>query len=105
MKLSATFSELKQLFPLERVADLCHVDYYKMYMVPDDEVFNLSENDFLRIGMLEKPIHPRPTSITLGPMAKKSVGRPYNFNDLSPHDQWEIDKELGILDWDGNPLT
>lgn len=27
--------------------------------------------------------------------------RPENFNSLSPAEQWEIDKRLGILDWDG----
>jgi hypothetical protein len=27
--------------------------------------------------------------------------RPANFLDLSPQEQWEIDKRLGILDWDG----
>jgi len=27
--------------------------------------------------------------------------RPSNYADLSAQDQWTIDKELGILDWDG----
>jgi len=27
--------------------------------------------------------------------------RPSNFEKLSVEDQWEIDKKLGILDWDG----
>lgn len=32
---------------------------------------------------------------------RQSRRRPDNFNDLSPRAQWEIDKQLGILDWDG----
>jgi len=27
--------------------------------------------------------------------------RPKNYGSLSPREQWEIDKKLGILDWDG----
>jgi hypothetical protein len=43
----------------------------------------------------------------LATTTKTSVGmqqakrRPANYNDLSPREQWEIDKQLGILDWDG----
>jgi hypothetical protein len=33
--------------------------------------------------------------------AQKAKQRPANFNSLSPREQWEIDKRLGILDWDG----
>jgi hypothetical protein len=29
-----------------------------------------------------------------------SLKRPDNYSQLSPREQWEIDKELGILDWD-----
>jgi hypothetical protein len=28
--------------------------------------------------------------------------RPSNFYDLPPEEQWSIDKQLGILDWDGS---
>jgi hypothetical protein len=34
-----------------------------------------------------------------------SFQRPRNFFDLSPREQWDIDKRLGILDWDGEGLT
>lgn len=27
--------------------------------------------------------------------------RPPDFESLAPSEQWEIDKKLGILDWDG----
>ena len=39
---------------------------------------------------------------SLGPQAKQSLKRPNNYEQLSPQRQWEIDKELGILDWDGD---
>lgn len=34
-------------------------------------------------------------------MGIQSLKRPDNFNELSAKEQWEIDKSLGILDWDG----
>lgn len=34
----------------------------------------------------------------LGDRAKK---RPANYAELSAEEQWAIDKELGLLDWDG----
>jgi hypothetical protein len=34
-------------------------------------------------------------------MARRARGRPANFMGLPPQEQWAIDKELGILDWDG----
>jgi hypothetical protein len=33
---------------------------------------------------------------------ERMLGRSDNYFDLSPRDQWEQDKELGILDWDGS---
>ena len=33
--------------------------------------------------------------------AERALMRPHNFDKLPPEEQWEIDKELGILDWDG----
>lgn len=32
----------------------------------------------------------------------KALYRPLNFADLSVSERWQIDKDLGILDWDGN---
>lgn len=29
------------------------------------------------------------------------AGRPNNYPELSPREQWAVDKRLGILDWDG----
>lgn len=38
-------------------------------------------------------------------MYKKSFQRPSNFFQLSARRQWEIDEDLGILDWLGNNLS
>jgi hypothetical protein len=40
-----------------------------------------------------------------GPLCKRARERPVNFLRLSPERQWDIDKELGVLDWDGDPST
>ncbi len=34
-------------------------------------------------------------------MVEKALKRPKNYFKLSPREQWKIDSELGILDWDG----
>lgn len=34
-------------------------------------------------------------------MFEKSLSRPSNYFSLTPAHQWEIDKNLGILDWEG----
>lgn len=38
-------------------------------------------------------------------MFERSFQRPKNYFKLSPERQWEIDKQLGILDWAGEGLT
>lgn len=38
-------------------------------------------------------------------MYEKSFQRPKCFFFLTAQEQWDIDKELGILDWDGQGLT
>lgn len=38
-------------------------------------------------------------------MFEKSFQRPSNYFKLSPERQWEIDSDLGILDWLGEDLT
>lgn len=32
---------------------------------------------------------------------ERSMMRPEDYETLSPEDQWQVDKKLGILDWDG----
>lgn len=38
-------------------------------------------------------------------MFEKSFQRPSNYFKLSAESQWAIDKELGILDWNGDDLS
>jgi hypothetical protein len=38
-------------------------------------------------------------------MFEKSFQRPTNYFELSSRQQYSIDKELGILDWQGDGLT
>ena len=38
-------------------------------------------------------------------MFEKSFQRSSNYYNLSGERQWEIDKDLGILDWDGVNLS
>jgi hypothetical protein len=38
-------------------------------------------------------------------MFEKSFQRPHNFFKLSADEQYDIDKELGILDWQGKNLS
>jgi hypothetical protein len=38
-------------------------------------------------------------------MFEKSFQRPRNYFHLSPREQWQIDRKLGILDWNGDGLT
>jgi hypothetical protein len=44
-------------------------------------------------------------SLTEKEMFEKSFSRPKNYFKLSSARQWEIDKVLGILDWNGGGLT
>lgn len=38
----------------------------------------------------------------LSPEAERAKLRPKNFFELPGREQWDIDKNLGILDWDGS---
>lgn len=38
-------------------------------------------------------------------MFEESFKRPTNYFKLPPDRQWAIDKQLGILDWEGGNLT
>ena len=33
---------------------------------------------------------------------EKALGRPQDYFSFDEHVQWEIDKQLGILDWEGD---
>ncbi len=41
----------------------------------------------------------------LGRQAQAAAMRPSNFDELPEKKQWDIDKALGILDWDGRWST
>lgn len=38
-------------------------------------------------------------------MFEKSFQRPTNYFKLTPDHQWQIDSNLGILDWEGGNLS
>ena len=38
-------------------------------------------------------------------MFEKSFERPSNYFKLSAEQQWDVDKSLGILDWNGDDLS
>lgn len=40
-------------------------------------------------------------SIKLGPQYLQSLKRPASWHSLPADEKWQIDKELGILDWTG----
>jgi len=43
--------------------------------------------------------------MTNNEMFEESFKRPSNYFRLSPQEQWDVDKDLGILDWEGGLLT
>lgn len=47
----------------------------------------------------------RPAEMTQHQMFEASFSRPGNYFTRSSEEQWEIDKRLGILDWNGEDLT
>ena len=44
-------------------------------------------------------------TMTQKEMFELSFQRPKNYFHLSDQEQWDIDKSLGILDWQGDDLT
>jgi hypothetical protein len=48
------------------------------------------------------PHFPHIAGAVPGPQYLKALERPNNFFELEMIRQWEIDKQLGILDWSGN---
>ena len=39
---------------------------------------------------------------SLSPEAQRARGRHPDYDRISPQEQWEDDKRLGLLDWDGS---
>ena len=44
-------------------------------------------------------------SVSEKEMFEKSFQRPKNYFKLSSERQWDIDKNLGILDWEGDNIS
>ena len=44
-------------------------------------------------------------ALTQEEMFERSFQRPSNYFSLTGSEQWDIDKKLGILDWDGTHMT
>lgn len=64
--------------------------------------------DTVQVNMLRKvfrlpPMGPPQLIDGKGLLARAAERRPENFHDLDPQAQWDVDKRLGILDWDGDP--
>lgn len=55
IKITGTKEELNDLYSWAVLAKLIKVDYYKMHLIPGDEVFTITEQDFYRAGLLTQP--------------------------------------------------
>lgn len=52
--ITGTLSELFQLWSVEKVCEMLGIDYYKVCMVPSDEVFTITADELVRVGILTK---------------------------------------------------
>lgn len=56
-------------------------------------------------GLIEKTekgyVHTKKGRFSLSHLAGMALKRPKDYAKLSFREQWEIDRGLGILDWDG----
>lgn len=53
--ITGTKEELNDLYPWTVLAKLIKVAYYQMHLVPGDEVFTITEQDFYRAELLTQP--------------------------------------------------
>jgi hypothetical protein len=65
--------------------------------------FMANDEERIKAWFVENRIRIRTTP--LGPQATRALERPDDFISLSEERKWEIDRELGILDWDGSEDT
>jgi hypothetical protein len=62
-----------------------------------------------KVDGVDATVHDLPKTVTIidgmdyRPPAERAKLRPANYLELEPEEQWTIDKQLGILDWDGSP--
>jgi hypothetical protein len=66
----------------------------------EDLLPGLTRREHARLAFVEFSKNPPKPSES--PMRERAKMRPQNFEQLSGQEQWDIDKSLGILDWDGD---
>jgi YgiT-type zinc finger domain-containing protein len=98
---------LKPLIPADRLLRYIVADFRFAHSAdlvkilpeikPDCEIYALLEASFDRMWCVSE--------LPLGPLARAAETRPENFYSLSTEERWAIDKELGLLDWDGKPSS
>jgi len=55
--------------------------------------------DWAHDFMFEEHSNPLETAFAANAAKQRARQRPANYDQLSPQEQWQIDKALGILDW------
>ena len=52
-KATGTIEELCQLYSWDRLCKILGIDYYKRCLIPDDELFTITEIELLEAGEIE----------------------------------------------------
>lgn len=52
IEIVGTLPELRQLYEDEVLSKLLCIDYYKLHLVDNQEVFIIEESDFKRVGLI-----------------------------------------------------
>jgi hypothetical protein len=82
--------------PIKGQVRSCAIDFCKPVTLLTVGALIAKHEDI--IVQLRKMIETPPES----DMARRAKQRPANYSKLSGREQWEIDKGLGILDWEGD---
>lgn len=53
-KAKGTIQDLEQLFHWDQLYLMIGVGYYNRSMVPEDEIFTISENELANVGIIKK---------------------------------------------------
>ena len=56
VRVEANLRELMQLWGSEHACELARVDFYNICMVPPDEKFIVTEEDLLRVGLIDMTV-------------------------------------------------
>ncbi len=54
IEITGTLPELRQLYDLELLSRLLCIDYYKLHLVDNKEIFIITEGDYERVGLLPR---------------------------------------------------